>query len=72
MSDQLSPALAAISFDQMTAVSARGERAVFNASDEPCSRCLFSHVHCEYGISRTFCAAGDRKDKAYGIWRPAP
>ena len=69
---ELSPALAAVSFDQMSAVSARGERIVFNASDESCPCCLFYRVYCEYGISRTFCNAEDRKDKAYGTWRPAP
>lgn len=73
---ELSPALAAVSFDQMTAVSALGERLVFEFETpnevNACCRCLFYTRPCEYARRRTFCGDVDRRDKRFGLWRPAP
>ena len=70
---ELSPALSAVSFDQMRAVSALGERLVYDQStDGVCGGCALLNRDCAYGKTLTFCGMRDRNDRGYGVWRLAP
>lgn len=71
--NELSPALAAVSFDQMRAVSALGERLVFKPSSELCGTCVLSHRGCRFGLGCVpFCYRSHRNDGLNGTWRLAP
>lgn len=72
----MSPALAAVSFDQNTALATDGRRLAFELTGGGvyvCGSCaLRSPPWCDYGRSATYCSQRYRKDGRNGIWRPAP
>ena len=71
MSSTLSPLLRSVSFDEMTAVSSRGDRLVYVPGPRSwCPQCAISHGNCGFGYYTTHCGIS-RKDGTSGSWQLA-